>query len=441
MTIDALRETLTGTILVDGDEGFTNYPFTVGAPSIVVRPTSVDDVAAALRHASDGGLALTVRSGGHSAGSYTTVAGGLVLDLAALNDIHIDGSTVVVGASATWGAVAAALGEHALALTSGDTKSVGVGGLTVGGGVGWLVRKYGLALDSLRAARVVTASGDVVTASENENPDLFWAIRGGGGNFGVVTDFTFEAHPLPAVVHGTITFETDDLGALLRGYRDVMRSAPEELNVTFMQFPPMGPDAPGGPALYVLWGGGDVDEAMVHIQPLIDLPGAASHDITRKAYADALEDPHPPEPGAPMPTMVGNNGWMRYFSDEAIAAIVEMDSSLPGSMLVVRYLRGAFNQVAEDATAFAWRSAETLVMSVAFLPPDTAPEVIEGVHAAWRAVEKFTEGTYGNFQAAAGERVVRLMYPPATLARLGAVKRVWDPQNLFSQNQNVAPAG
>src|SRR4051794_8866920 len=165
MTIEALRSTFTGTILVDGDEGFSGFPFAVGAPSAVVRPTSVNDVAAALRHASDDGLAVTIRSGGHSAGSYTSVAGGLVLDMSAFNDITVDGTAVTIGAGATWGTVAAELGTHGLALTSGDTKSVGVGGLTLGGGVGWLVRQYGLALDSLRSARLVTATGSLVTAS------------------------------------------------------------------------------------------------------------------------------------------------------------------------------------------------------------------------------------------------------------------------------------
>lgn len=441
LSTDALRAAFSGSILLDGDEGFSAFPFAVGAPSLVVRPQTTDDVASALRFASDNGLAVTVRSGGHSAGAYTSVAGGLVLDLSAFSDVTVDGTTVTVGTGALWGDVATTLGEHALALTSGDTKSVGVGGLTLGGGVGWLVRTYGLALDSLRSARLVTATGELVTASDSENPELFWAIRGGGGNLGVVIDFTFEAHPLAGVVHGAISFDTDDLGALLRGYRDALRDSPEELNVTVMKFPPMGPDAPGGPQLHVLWGGADLDEAMTHIQPLLDLPGVTGHDIAVKAYADVLDDPHPPEGDGPMPVMVGNNGWAPDFSDDAIAAIAAMDAGLAGSVLMIRYLRGAFNRVAADDTAFAWRNAEALIISVAFLPPDAPAEVIDGVNAAWQSVERYTEGTYGNFVASAEERVVGLMYPAATRARLAAAKKAWDPTNLFSQNQNVAPAG
>jgi FAD/FMN-containing dehydrogenase len=439
MTIEALRSSISGTLLVDGDEGFSALPFAVGAPSVIVRPQSTDDVAAALAHATAEGLAVSIRSGGHTGGSHTTVAGGLVLDLSAFSSILVEGSTVTIGAGATWGAVAAELAQHDLALSSGDTASVGVGGLTLGGGVGWLVRQYGLALDSLRSARVVLANGSVVTASDSENPDLFWAIRGGGGNFGVVTHFTFEAHPLDGIVHGVIAVSTDDLGALLRGYRDVMRHAPEALGVSFMKFPPMGPDMPGGPAFHVLWAGSDLDEAMRHIQPLLDLPGVVSHDIAPKGYVDALDDPPPAEPGAPMPTIVGNNGWVRDFSDEAIDTIVETDAALAGSMLIVRYVRGAFNRIAEDATAFAWRDAEALVVSIAFLPPGTEPEAAARVNEAWAPVRAFTEGTYGNFVTEVGERIVSLMYPPPTRARLSSLKSVWDPANLFSQNQNIEP--
>jgi len=440
LSTDALRAAFSGSILINGDEGFAAFPYPVGAPSLVVRPHNTDDVATALRFAADNTLAVSVRSGGHSAGAYTSVAGGLVLDLSALNKIAVDGTIVTVGSGAVWGQVAATLGEHGLALSSGDTTSVGVGGLTLGGGVGWLVRQYGLALDSLLSARVVTAAGQLVTASADENPELFWAIRGGGGNFGVVTDFTFEAHPLDAVVHGVITFQTDDLAALLRGYRDVLRDAPEQLNVSFVDFPQMGPAMPGGPALHVVWGGSDLDEAMVHIAPLLALNGVTGHDIAVKPYADVLDTPHPPEGDAPMPVFVGNNGWVNDFSDAAIDGIAAMKESLGGSVLMIRYLRGAFNRVPADSTAFAWRDAETLVISIAFLPPDAPAEAIDGVNAAWATAQQFTEGTYGNFLTVAGERVVSRMYPPATLARLAAAKKVWDPTNVFSQNQNVLPA-
>lgn len=439
MSVDELRTTFTGSILVDGDDGFASFPFAVGAPGAVLRPHTEADVAAALRHAVANHLSVSIRSGGHTAGSYTSVPNGLVLDMSAFNDIVVSSTTVTVGAGATWGAVAAALAPHHLALTSGDTTSVGVGGLTLGGGVGWLIRKYGLALDNLLSARIVTAAGELVVASEVENPDLFWAIRGGGGNFGVVTEFTFQAQPLEGVVHGVVTFVADDLGGLLRGYREVMRAAPEEFNVTFLQLPPMQPGMPSSRALQVLWAGTDVEAAMSHIQPLLDLPGVQSHDIALKAYVDVLDDPHPPEPGAPMPSMVLNNGWAPELSDGAIDALVAAEASIGDPMVMIRYLRGAFNRVAVTDTAFAWRDAEALVILVAFLPPGTADES-EIVQSSWQSVARFTEGTYGNFHMDAGERVVALMYPPETHARLASVKKTWDPTNLFNQNQNVAPA-
>ena len=445
MTIETLRSAFSGVILTESTEGFANYPYPAGAPTVIVRPQSADDVIAAIAHARSDGLSVSVRSGGHSGGGWTWRPGGLVIDMSGFTDITVTGLRATIGSGATWGTVAETLGEHGLALSSGDTRSVGVGGLTLGGGVGWVVRKYGLALDSLVSARIVTADGRVVTASGGENPDLFWAIRGGGGNFGVVLDFTFEAHRLSSVLHGVITFDTQDLAGLLRGYRDALRDSPTELNATFMLMPPMGPQMPGGPAIHVVWAASDdagADEATgwAAIAPLLEIPGIVTHDIRSKAYADVLDDPHPPEGDGPMPVIVGNNGWAPDFSDEAIDAVAELVRRTPGGVLMIRYLAGRFNQVDVDATAFAWRDAETLVIAVAFLPPDADAAVIAAMNEAWLPVSEFTEGTYGNFTESTGDEIVGLMYPPATLARLRSIKYEWDPENVFDQNQNIAPA-
>lgn len=440
MTIESFRAAFGGRTLIDGDDGFAAAPYPAGAPAVVVRPESVSDVAAALAYARENNLAVSVRSGGHSGGGWSSSAGGVDIDMSGFAEIVVDGTTVTVGTGATWGVVAATLGEHGLALSSGDNKSVGVGGLTLGGGVGWLVRQYGLALDSLLSARLVTAAGEIVTASADENPDLFWAIRGGGGNFGVAIDFTFEAHALTGIVHGVITFDDTDLGTILRGYRDALREAPEELNVTFMQWPPMGPDMPGGPQLHVVYAAPDEAAAMEAVAPLLAIPGVSGHDIEPKAYTDALEDPHPPEPGTPMPVIVGSNGWAPTLNDEVIDAIVStMDATGDGGVLMIRYVGGAFNRVDPDATALAWRDAEALVITFAFLPPDADATQIARVDDAWAVTAAVTRGTYGNFLGYAGEKVVSLMYPPPVLAKLAAIKHRWDPQNLFSQNQNIAP--
>ena len=437
--LDSLRDSFAGTLLLADDEGFSAFVYPVGAPGVIARPTTVDDVSAALKHASAYHLPVSIRSGGHSGGGWTSTAGGLVLDMSAFNAVTVTGTSVTVGAGATWGDVASALAPHGLALTSGDTASVGVGGLTLGGGVGWIVRKYGLALDNLTSASIVTASGESVVASTTHNPELFWAIRGGGGNFGVVTEFTFEAHPLDGVVHGVISFAVDDLAALLRAYRDVMRNAAEELNATFLLLPAMGPEMPGGPQIHVVWAGSDEAVAMAAIQPLLDIPGMTEHSVASKAYRDVLEDPEPPPAGMPMPTIVGNNGWAPDFSDEAIAAIAALVGAIEAPVLMIRYLRGAFNRVPADGTAFAWRDAETLVIAVAFLPPGSPPAALEAIDAAWSPVAEFTQGTYGNFVSYSGEKAVALMYPPATRSRLAKTKRAWDPGNLFNQNQNIEP--
>ena len=183
-------------------------------PALVLRPTTPAEVAASVRHARDAGLPLAVRSGGHNALGFGTIDDGVVIDVSRLDQVELLGDDRVrIGAGATWGPAAAALAQHGLAITAGDTISVGVGGLTQSGGIGWMVRKHGMTIDNLLAAEVVTAAGDVVRASATENADLFWGLRGGAGNFGVVTAFEFRAQPITTVQFGTITYALDDVGA------------------------------------------------------------------------------------------------------------------------------------------------------------------------------------------------------------------------------------
>jgi len=203
-------------VLRPGDDGYhaaARSFFAKGEPALVVRPRGPDEVAAALAHAARHALVVSVRSGGHSPLGHGTNTGGMVIDLAHLNDVQVldaERRLVRVGGGATWGRVAAALDPHGWSLTAGDTNNVGVGGLTLGGGVGWLVRRHGLAIDNLVGARVVTADGRLLTTSQGEHPDLFWALRGGGGNFGVVIDFDFLAQPVSTVHFGTVAYRLDD---------------------------------------------------------------------------------------------------------------------------------------------------------------------------------------------------------------------------------------
>jgi FAD/FMN-containing dehydrogenase len=438
--IDELRDGRAGTAVLPGDaEWGANPPIypAPGDPVVVVRPDTPQQVGEALRFAAAEGLGVAIRSGGHG-GRLFDIDGGMVIELSNFTGVDVDGTTVRIGAGAVWGDVAAALGPHGLGITSGDTKSVGVGGLTLGGGVGWLVREHGLAFDSLKAAEVVLASGEVVTASADENPELFWALRGGGGNFGVVTEFVFEAHPLDGVVFGTLDFAVEGAADVMKGWRDVMREAPEQFNSTFMVMPAMGPGMEPAAQVIVLHPGRDIAAVEPQLARLRALPGYRSEDIAAKDYVDALDDPHP-FPDGEMPTITGDNGFAADLSDAAIDALVAAHASLAAGVLMVRYLRGAYNRVAAEATAWAHRDAEAMLMLAAFLPPNAPRELIDGVHASWKPVTPFTAGTYGNFAQEAGEEMTSLIYPPATLERLREVKRTYDPQNLLSRNHNVVP--
>ncbi|MEO5922130.1 MAG: FAD-binding oxidoreductase [Pseudolysinimonas sp.] len=437
--IDELRDGRAGTAVLAGDDEWgANPPIypPSGEPVAVVRPSTPEEVGEALRFAAAEGIGVAVRSGGHGSGHFD-IDGGLVIELSNFTSVEVDGTTVRVGGGALWGDVAKALAPHGLALSSGDTKSVGVGGLTLGGGVGWLVRQYGLAFDSLVAAEVVLASGEFVTASADENPDLFWALRGGGGNFGVVTTFVFEAHPLDGVVFGTLVFAPEAAADVLKGWRDVMREAPEQFNATFMVMPAMGPGMDASAQVIVLHPGRDLAAPEAQLAKLRALPGYRSEDVAVKDYVDALEDPHPFD--GPTPTITGDNGFAADLGDAAVDAIVAAHASLAAGVLMVRYLRGAFNRVPADATAWAHRDAEVMLLLAAFLPPDSPRELIEGVHGAWKPVQPFTAGTYGNFAQEADADMTALIYPPATLKRLREIKRTYDPGNLLSRNHNVVP--
>ncbi|HWS49630.1 MAG TPA: FAD-binding protein, partial [Microbacterium sp.] len=254
--------------------------------STTSRPISVDEVASLVRRAQQESLALTVVSGGHGPWSRDPGAPGLRIELGALADVRVEGTRVSVGGGATWGAVAAVLAEHGLAISSGDTSSVGVGGLTLGGGIGWMVRAWGLAVDQLVGAQIVTASGDVVEASENAHPELFWALRGGGGNFGIVTRFDFEAHRLPGIVFGEYAV-SGDAATVLRVAREVLRGAPRELTVTFMDVPAMDPSAQAGASLNAVWAGSDPEQLRAVMAPVAAL-AAVTEKISTPRYRDIL---------------------------------------------------------------------------------------------------------------------------------------------------------
>jgi FAD/FMN-containing dehydrogenase len=412
----------------DYDEARTTIAGTA-EPAVVLRPTTPQEVAASLHHARAEGLPLAIRSGGHNALGFGNIDGGVVLDVSGLDQVELLGDgRVRIGAGATWGPAAAALAEHGLAITSGDTISVGVGGLTQAGGIGWMVRKYGLTIDSLLAADVVTAAGDVVRASATENEDLFWALRGGAGNFGVVTAFEFQAQPVSTVHFGTIAFALDDVPQLIKGWAGAMRGAPEELSTTLVLMPGFG-DFPAGAILYVCLASDDT----AALEPLRTIGTVVAEDVSERPYAEILEEAHPPEGVLPV---IGNT--LVESVDESLIEAIATAYAAGGRVVFLRSLGGAFGRVDSADTAFAHREAEALVVSAAFLPADSTEDQIAGARAVWRTIGDQGVGAYAGFLGSDTAEDLAALWPGETLERLREVKRTWDPENTFRRNFNVA---
>lgn len=413
----------------DYDEARTTIMSTA-EPTVVLRPMTPEDVAASLRHAATEGLPLAIRSGGHNALGFGNIDGGVVLDLSRLDQVEVlDGGRVRIGAGATWGPAAAALAEHGLAITSGDTVSVGVGGLTQAGGIGWMVRKHGLTIDNLLAAEVVTAAGDVVRASDTENADLFWALRGGAGNFGVVTAFEFQAQPVSAVQFGTITFALDDVAQLVKGWVAAMRDAPDELTTTLVLMPGFG-DFPAGAILYVCL---DAEDTAA-LEPLRAIGTVVAEDVSERPYTDVLEEAHPPEGVLPV---IGNT--LVESLDEPLIDAIATAYAAGGRVVFLRSLGGAFGRVDPAATAFAHRNAEALVVSAAFLSPDSTEDQIAAARSVWRTIGNHGLGSYAGFLGSDTADDIAALWPGETWERLRQVKRAWDPENTFRRNFNVTP--
>jgi FAD/FMN-containing dehydrogenase len=432
-----LRSTQPGAVLTRDDPAFaeaTQWPGPPVSPDVLVRPASAQEVGAALRWAAAEGVEVAVRSGGH--GAWASVPGGLLLDLSAL--AHVDvaaGGVVSVGPGATWGAVADALAPHGLALSSGDARSVGVGGNALGAGVGWLVRSVGLAVDQLVGAELVTADGRVVGVSADENPDLFFAIRGGGGNFGVAIRLDFRAVRLDRVVFGIAPVQADALAAVIRGVRDAMRTAPRQLGVTVINPPPMGPPAP--PVVEMMWAGDDKDAARDAMAPLLAVDGVGEADLQVRSYSSTLVEPAVP-PGPP-PRMTSSNGVYRELSDATVELAVDTLTQHPASLFEVRFLGGTFADVPPAATPLTWRDAEALVHWISLLPPDATDDAVARAAAAWAPVGERADAICGTFTDHIDPGLIDRMYPAATLERLRALKTVWDPDNLLRRNHNIPP--
>jgi FAD/FMN-containing dehydrogenase len=427
-------------VLVPGNAGYAETAailFADGTPDLVVRPRDEAGVAAAVRYAADAGLAVTVRSGGHSMAGLSTSADGMIIDTRRISGVRLldpVSGRARVGAGATWGAVAAALSPHGLGLTAGDTNQVGVGGLTLGGGIGWMVRRHGLVIDSLAAAQLVTADGRLIEADAVEHADLFWALRGGGGNFGVAVGFDFTAQPVTSVHFGAISYQAGDLPRLIAGWRDLMRASDEKLTTT-LNLVPAAPGRPGGVTLVCCYASSDGGEAAEALRPFRALTPVTSDGIRAMPYAEVLEDVTRLPPGLRMEV---RNAFFSALDDARVAAVGELFSG-GGAALSLRSMGGAAARVSRDATAFAHRDAEVMVAAGFLFPEAAPPELLHQALHRWSRVAALGSGAYVGFLGSADPADVAAAYPPDTYRRLAAVKRRYDPDNVFRRTHNILP--
>ncbi|MBA2682380.1 MAG: FAD-binding oxidoreductase [Ktedonobacteraceae bacterium] len=441
---------MSGRLLLPGDPDFEAerhvWNGTVDRhPALITCCMDVDDVIASVVFARQQDLSVSVRSGGHSPAGYGTNDGGIVIDLSSMNAISIDPEqrTARIESGLTWGEVAGALHPYGLALTSGDVATVGVGGLILGGGIGWQVRKYGLTLDRLRAVELVTANGETLRASASENAELFWGLRGGGGNFGIATAFEVDLHPAGIVLGGAVFYDIADAENILQAYTRYAMSAPDELTTmaVFASAPaaPFIPvDKQGKPVLLiVVCYTGNLAEGEQVVGPLRHLATPIATMLAPMPYPALFALT---EAGAVRGLRHhARSSFLQTLNDSMLHVMVEeVRATMSSTMLVqLRMLGGAMSRVNSDTTAFAHRNKPALVFITNF-GPDSIDDVSR-TDRVWQALQPYADGVYVNFLADEGQQRIHEAYPSATYDRLVALKNRYDPTNLFHLNQNILP--
>jgi len=440
-----------GRVLAPGDRDYDHARRVHNAaadrhPALIVRPIDAEDVALVIAHARETGLPLIVRAGGHSMANHSTGDGALVLDLSAMHGIEID-----VHSRTAWAEAGILAGEYTVATQEqgyvtpfGDTGSVGVAGITLGGGVGWLARKHGMTIDNLLAVEIVTADGRLRTVSADEEPDLFWAIRGAGANFGVVTRLQFRIHPLGDVLAGDIVLPATR--EVLRGLIPTLLAAPDEL--TAMPLVMLAPDDPaipdehrGRPAVYLslVWSGSP-DAGEQALAPLRALGSAITDTVAWKPYTDLFSPVDRDQVGT---WGVSSRALFVDAIDDAMIEVILRrlaHPSAPQALVQLRVFGGEMARVPSEATAFAWRDRPAILWLIT--PYEDLDRAAE--HEAWTAAfhAELSVGdgaTYVNFMGDEGADAVRGAYPASTYARLRDLKLRYDPDNLFRANHNIAP--
>jgi FAD/FMN-containing dehydrogenase len=428
------------------DEARTVYAAHIDRrPALIARVGGPDDIARLIAHARETGAELAVRSGGHSPAGHGVCDGGIVIDLSALRSFELDaaGRTAWAGAGLTAGAFTVAAGEHGLATGFGDTGSVGIGGITLAGGIGFLVRKHGLTIDNLLAAEIVTPDGRLRRVDAETEPELFWALRGGGGNFGVVTRLKYRLHPVDTVVGGLLVLPATP--EVIAGFVAEAERAPDELStiVNVMHAPPLPfvPEELHGSlvAMARMVYAGDVEAGQRAVAPFRALAEPVADLLRPMKYPEM----HPDEQGY-RPVAVARATFAGSVGSRQAETILERidESSATMAACEFRVLGAAMARVPADATAFAHRQSPLMINVAAIYDPSTSER---SEHAAWACslsaeLDDGDAGAYAGLLADEGEQRVRAAYPGATWERLAAVKATYDPDNVFRLNQNIPPA-
>jgi FAD/FMN-containing dehydrogenase len=452
-TVDQFRGQFRGELIEPKDARYEEARKVYNAmisrkPRLIARCADVADVMTAVCFGRQNDLRVSIRGGGHNAGGLGVCDDGLVIDLSPITYVHVDPATrtVRVGGGSKWSDVDHATHAFGLAVPSGIIASTGVGGLTLGGGLGHLTRKYGLTIDNLLAADVVLADGSFVTASPDENSDLFWALRGGGGNFGVVTSFLFQAHPVHTVCAGPMLWEMDQAADIMKWYREFIVQAPEEINgfFAFMTVPP-GPPFPEQlhfkKMCAIVWCyGGPIEQANEILEPI--------RSFRRPAFEFFAPMPFPMLQGmfdglyTPGLQWYWKADFVNELSDEAIALHVKHGAEMPTlhSTMHLYPINGAAHRVAKDETPWSYREAVWSEVIVGVDPdPANKDRITRWARDYWEALHPFgAGGAYVNFMMEEGEDRIRATYRE-NYDRLGQIKARYDPDNFFRVNQNIGP--
>jgi FAD/FMN-containing dehydrogenase len=456
LAADLRRRGFTGQVVHAGEPGYDRarqvWDGTVDRrPALIAQPCGTSDVAAAIGLARDGELPLAIRGGGHSIAGHSACDDAIVIDLAQLRHVTVDprARRARAGGGALLADLDQATQAHGLVVPAGQVSHTGVGGLTLGGGVGYLMRQFGLTIDSLTGAQVVTAAGEVVHASADVNPDLFWALRGGGGNFGVVTEFEFALHRAGPIINaGVFAYPYERAGEVLRASRAVMQAAPQELSIheillTVPEHEPFPAGLQGTRAVFLVPVHlGSEQQARADLAPLRDL--GPVFDLVGPMPYLALQSMIDYDNRAGQGTY-SRSHWLAGYDDELIDTLIDKFDrvSSPLSHLITARMGGAIQRVPHDATAFPHRSAANLLWIIGYWPD---PHADGSPHRAWvddvlKATRQYsTGGVYVNALADEGPSRIRSAYGQATYERLATVKARWDPGNLFKLNQNIPPS-